>query len=120
DQMPAFGGALGAAEIAAVLGYLRGFCAEPRYPIGDLNYRRPVFVEKAFPEDEAVLGDEIESSRHARGYTSELELETRVGPRGQITASLPAGAVDPPRAPLRAGVGHLALPYRHLPPAAPP
>src|SRR5437899_3356317 len=98
DQMPAFGDALGDAEIAAVLGYLRGFCAEPRYPIGDLNYRRPVFVEKAFPEDEAVLGGEIESSRHARGYTSDLELETRVGPlvvQTQVRAELPA---DPARA----------------------
>ncbi len=119
DQMPAFGDALGDAEIAAVLAYLRGFCAEPRYPIGDLNYRRPVFVEKAFPEDEAVLGGEIESSRHARGYTSDLELETRVGPRGQIAASLPVGAVDPNGAPLRAGVGDLALSYRHVLLAAP-
>ena len=119
DQMPAFGDALGDAEIAAVVAYLRGFCAEPRYPIGDLNYRRPVFVEKAFPEDEAVLNGEIESSRHARGYTSELELETRVGPRGQIAASLPAGAVDPNGAPLRAGVGDLALSYRHVLLAAP-
>src|SRR5437899_1474746 len=114
DQMPAFGDALGDAEIRAVLVYLRGFCAEPGYPIGDLNYRRPVFVEKAFPEDEAVLGGEIESARHERGYASEMELETRIGPRGQVAASLPVGVVDPRRAPLRAGVGDLALSYRHV------
>ncbi|HUE30980.1 MAG TPA: cytochrome c, partial [Verrucomicrobiae bacterium] len=81
DQMPAFGDALTDEEVHAVLAYLRGFCAEPRYPIGDLNYRRPVFVEKAFPEDELILGGEIEAARRARSYTSELELEARVGPR---------------------------------------
>src|SRR2546428_5065834 len=99
DQMPAFGDALTEGEIRDVLAYLRGFCAEPRYPIGDLNYRRPVFVEKAFPEDEAVLGAEIESSRPARGYTSEPEPETPGGPRGPIAPSPPAGAADPNGAP---------------------
>ena len=119
DQMPAFGDALTDEEVHAVLAYLRGFCAEPRYPIGDLNYRRPVFVEKAFPEDELILGGEIEAARRARSYTSELELEARVGPRGEVTASLPVGVVDPHGAPLRAGVGDLALSYLHVLLAAP-
>ncbi len=119
DEMPAFGDALTEEEIRAVLAYLRSFCAEPRYPIGDLNYRRPVFVEKAFPEDEAVLGGEIESARRERGYTAEMELEKRIGPRGQIAVSLPAGVVDGHGAPLRAGVGDLALSWRHVLLAAP-
>ena len=44
-QMPAFGDVLSEAEIRAVVAYVRGFCPERGYPIGDLNYRRPVFVE---------------------------------------------------------------------------
>src|SRR5262249_8493146 len=53
SEMPAFGDALSDDEIRAVIAYVRAFCRDSRYPIGDLNYRRPVFVEKAFPEDEA-------------------------------------------------------------------
>src|SRR5439155_489311 len=112
DEMPAFGDALTEEEIRAVLAYLRSFCAEPRYPIGDLNYRRPVFVEKAFPEDEAVLGGEIESARRERGYTAEMELEKRIGPRGQIAVSLPAGVVDGHGAPLLAPTLYLPLSRR--------
>src|SRR5437879_13332038 len=55
----------------------------------------------------------------ALGYTSELELDSLVGPRGQIAAGLPAGAVDPNGAPLHAGVVDLALSYPHVLLAAP-
>ncbi len=53
-HMPAFGDALSADEIALVVSHLRTFCAEPRWPRGDLNLPRAFFTEKAFPENETV------------------------------------------------------------------
>ena len=39
-SMPAFGDSLSDAEIDAVIAHLRRFCTDPRYPIGDLNFRQ--------------------------------------------------------------------------------
>jgi hypothetical protein len=118
-EMPAFGDVLSGDEILAVLAHVRGFCADSSYPIGDLNYRRPVFVEKAFPEDEAVLSGAVDSARHARGWAAELAVEKRIGPRGQIEVAIPGGAVDPDGEPSRGGLGDLGLSYRHVILAAP-
>src|SRR5206468_2028556 len=82
-------------------------CREPGYPIGDLNYRRPVFVEKAFPEDEAVAATAYESARHTRASATELSIEKRIGRRGQVEVALPSSVVD--RDGRTAGVGDVAL-----------
>ena len=116
-QMPAFGDVLSDEEIRAVVAYVRGFCTEPGYPIGDVNYRRPVFVEKAFPENEAVATTAYESARHARDSTTELAIEMRVGRRGQLEVGVPGSVVDDDRR--TAGVGDLGLGYKYLLLAAP-
>jgi mono/diheme cytochrome c family protein len=113
DEMPAFGDALTESEIDAVLAYVRGFCARPGYPLGDLNYPRPVFVEKAFPEDEAVLSLAYESARHGRTGSWETAIEKRIGPRGQVEASVPGAVDDPDDGPRVAGLGDLGLSYKY-------
>src|SRR5687768_6504011 len=50
--MPSFRDALTPEEIDNVIGYLRGFCRDPRWPLGDLNLPRPLITEKAYPENE--------------------------------------------------------------------
>src|SRR5688572_27527717 len=52
--MPSFRDALTSEEIDNVIGYLRGFCRDPRWPLGDLNLPRPLVTDKAYPENEAV------------------------------------------------------------------
>jgi hypothetical protein len=113
DQMPAFGDALSDAEVTTVLAYVRGFCGDPRYPLGDLNFARPVFAEKAFPEDEVVLVFEHEAGRHEREFTAELVLEKRIGPRGQVEVTVPASVVDPDGAGRNAGIGDVEIAYKH-------
>ena len=54
-RMPAFREALSGLEIDRVVQHLRSFCAEPRWPRGELNFPRAFFTEKAFPENEAVF-----------------------------------------------------------------
>jgi mono/diheme cytochrome c family protein len=119
DQMPAFGEALTDAEIRAVVDYVRGFCTNPRYPRGDLNYPRPVFVEKAFPEDEGVLAFAHESARHERTASWEAAVEKRIGARGQVEVSVPGALVDADGGRRTAGVGDLELSYKHALLAAP-
>ena len=114
DQMPAFGDALDADEIHAVVEYVRGFCKDPRYPLGDLNFPRPLFVEKAFPEDEVVLSFDYESASAARAASWELALEKRIGARGQVEVSLPVSFVQPNTGSDAAGVGDLGLSYTHV------
>jgi mono/diheme cytochrome c family protein len=112
DEMPAFGGALDDGEIRAVIDYVRGFCRNPRYPLGDMNYPRPLFVEKAFPEDEAVFSNEYAAARHQRSADWETAIEKRIGSRGQLEASLPGAVVDPDAGGRVAGVGDLGVSYK--------
>ena len=113
-QMPAFGDALSDEEIRAVIEYVHGFCKDPRYPLGDLNFPRPLFVEKAFPEDEVVLSFDYESARDARTASWEAALEKRIGARGQVEVSLPVSYVQPDQGGSASGVGDLGLSYQHV------
>jgi len=119
DQMPGFGDALTDAETRAVVDYVRTFCRDDRYPIGDLNYPRPVFVEKAYPEDEAVLSLEYESAHRLRTGGWEASVEKRVGPRGQIEVAAPGAVLDPDGGGRTAGVGDLELSWKQALVAAP-
>ncbi|HZP43182.1 MAG TPA: cytochrome c [Candidatus Binatia bacterium] len=113
-EMPAFAGVLDEDEIAAVLAHVRGFCRDPRWPIGDLNYRRPVFMDKAFPEDEVVAFFEADTARHERAYAGQISIEKRIGPRGQLELVLPGEVVDVDGAATVVGGGDLAVAYKHV------
>jgi len=119
DQMPAFGDVLSDEEIRTVIGYVRGFCTDPRYPVGDLNFPRPLFVEKAFPEDEGVLSFDYQSAADARTASWEAALEKRVAARGQLEVSVPASYVVPKDGSSTAGLGDIGLSYKHVLLAAP-
>ena len=110
-SMPSFGDSLSDTEIDAVIVYLRTFCRDARYPIGDLNFRRPVFVQKAFPEDEAVVAFEPESGPGEKAHAIELSVEKRLGPRGWVELGIPFAVVDPEHEPRRSGVGDVTLAY---------
>ena len=114
DQMPAFGDSLGDDEIRAVIAYVHAFCKDPRYPLGDLNFPRPLFVEKAFPEDEIVLSFDYESAPDTRTASWEAAVEKRIGARGQVEVSLPVSWVQPDQGSSAAGVGDLGLSYKHV------
>jgi mono/diheme cytochrome c family protein len=114
SQMPAFGGVLDDAQIAAVLAHVRGFCRDPRWPVGDLNYPRAVFVEKAYPEDEIVATFEGDVARHERTYTGQIVIEKRFGARGQVELGLPGSLVDADRVSPVFGGGDVSIAYKHV------
>jgi hypothetical protein len=112
DQMPAFGDALTDTEILAVIGYIRSFCKSTQYPLGDLNYPRPIFVEKAFPEDEGVFTFQYQSASLEKITSWEAAIEKRIGPRGQVEVSLPGAVVDSNEGGSTSGMGDLGLSYK--------
>jgi mono/diheme cytochrome c family protein len=113
-QMPGFADVLSAAQIHAVLAYLRGFCTDPAWPAGDLNFRRPLFTGKAFPEDELVLTANFEQSRRARSLVNEWTVERRLGARGMAEVTVPFLYTDPEGRASTGGVGDLTLAYKHV------
>ena len=90
--MPAFGEALRAEELSRIMGHIRSWCAAAtEWPRGELNLPRAFFVEKAYPEDEAVLTVSAATDGDAVDHT--LVYEKRFGARNQVELKLPVPAV---------------------------
>lgn len=92
-MMPAFGAALTEQEIDAVLERVREFCTDADWPRGELNLPRPLFTEKAYPEDEAVVTANI-ATEGPDSMTYTFLWEQRFGTRNQIEISLPVSRTD--------------------------
>ena len=109
-MMPAFGDALSGEEIQRILDHVRTFCEDSRWPRGEFNLPRPLFTEKAFPEDETVFT----ASYDEDGDASELEIlyEKRFGPVGMVEIAVPLATVDTPGG-RETGVGDIAVGYKH-------
>ena len=90
SQMPAFGDVLTGDQIQGFVRHLRSFCRDAGWPIGNFNLPRPIFTEKAFPENELIL---LPVASHDKNRPNEFSLRTiferRFGKRAQIEAVLP-------------------------------
>jgi mono/diheme cytochrome c family protein len=95
EMMPAFGGVLSAEEMDEVVEFVKGFCTDTDWPIGELNLPRPLVTGKAFPEDEAVLTSQINTDGPGR-VAQFLTYERRFGPRNQWEVVVPFGWVGIP------------------------
>lgn len=90
SMMPAFGDALTPDQIRGFVAYLRTFCREPGWPHGNLNFPRPLFTEKAFPENEfLLLPMASHSSTAADAWSGRVVYERRIGRRTQIEFGVP-------------------------------
>ena len=110
--MPSFGAALTEEEIYRIPAHVRTFCDDPRWPRGEFNLPRPLFTEKAFPEDEAVLTTSYDTGDE---NTTELELlfEKRLGPVGMVEIAVPLVTFDSLSSGRETGIGDIALGYKH-------
>jgi hypothetical protein len=114
-QMPAFGDVLAEPQIKAVLDYIRTFCHDPRWPRGELNFRRLLVTGKAFPEDEALLTEEFTKDRNGkRDWVTELSVERRVGVRSQVEVSVPFAVHDVSNGATTGGVGDITVAVTHV------
>jgi len=113
-SMPAHGPTLGEAGIRAALAHLRTFCTDPRWPRGELNLPRPLYTEKAYPEDEAVVTVDANANRDL-DVRIELLYEKRIGPKSQLELILPFRVREQsPGGGTHGGVGDVALGVKHV------
>lgn len=82
-QMPAWGEAFSDAEIASIVAHIKSLADTRSYPPGELNLMLPVRTKKAFPEDEIVWHSRYESLHGRDVWRNVLEIEWRIGSRGQ-------------------------------------
>ena len=114
SEMPSYGDALTKGQIQALIGYIRGFCAEPGWPIGTLNFPRPIFTEKAFPENEFLL---LPAFSNGDDDVTELGLraiyERRLGRRGHVEVRFPFESVSA-AGERRSGLGDVKLAGKYV------
>jgi hypothetical protein len=93
-QMPAFEDSLTPEQITLFVSHIRGFCAEPGWPIGNVNFPRPILTEKAYPENEVVLLPAIshyaeESAPSITEATFKAVYERRFGKQSMFEVAVP-------------------------------
>ena len=111
-HMPAFGAALTEDDINKVVDHLRTFCAaQADWPLGDLNFPRAFFTEKAFVENEAVWETNI-ATKGDQAVGNELIYERRFGARNQIEIKLPIDLQQQGDQPWVKGIGDVAFAFK--------
>jgi hypothetical protein len=112
-MMPSFKEALSFDQIASVLAHVRSFCADRRWPRGDLNLPRPLITEKAFPENEAVVTTTVNAEGEGR-VGNQFLYERRVGARGQIEIAVPLDFREQSAGRWTRGLGDVAVAFKHV------
>lgn len=88
EQMPAQGENLSDEEIADVTTYIKSMVDTREFPPGEMNLFLPTRTKKAFPEDEVVYKGRFTSQDGEDQYKNVIELEKRLGKRGQAIVEL--------------------------------
>ena len=124
SQMPAFGDTLTPEQVHEFVEYMRGFCKEPGWPHGNMNFPRPIFTEKAFPENEFIVLPVV-THRRADGPSgpgtgatrTDLDLvalyERRLGRRGMWEVAVPFSRHATGGTPQR-GIGDIELAFKYV------
>ena len=110
SQMPAFGDFLSPQQVTEFVAFIKKFCGETGWPSGNLNLPRPIFAEKAFPENEVILVPMVSHKKDEPvGFSFAAVYERRIGKRGQIEIGAADGVGEHGR---RAIVGRWRLRVR--------
>lgn len=88
EQMPAQGEALNDEQISDVTDYIKSLVDTRMYPPGEMNLMLPIRTKKAFPEDEVVYHGRFTDEDGSNAQKNVLEIEKRVGKRGQVILEL--------------------------------
>jgi hypothetical protein len=95
SQMPGFEDSLSPEQIRGFVSHMRTFCAESRWPSGNLNFPRPILTEKAFPENEFLMLPVVSHRKENGGIPAETEIEwlsvyeRRIGRRAMYEVGIP-------------------------------
>jgi len=111
--MPAFGEVLSQEQIDQVIRYVRGFCADRRWPRGDLNFPKALVTEKAFPEGEVYVLTSI-NARDGAALNAVTVYERRFGPLDQLEIKAPVGFLRNAAGTWVGGFGDVALGWKRV------
>jgi mono/diheme cytochrome c family protein len=111
--MPAFRDLLTPDQIRNVIGYIRHFCSDRKWPRGELNVPLAAVTEKAFPEDELVLTSAVNTSGPALVENHAI-VEKRFGARDQLELDVPFGFLERPGHSWAGGLGDLSVAEKHV------
>lgn len=129
SEMPAFGDTLTPDQIRAFVAHMRAMCRESGWPIGNSNFPRPIFTEKAFPENELVIlpmithrrpevvvqgGTRIPSDSTLTDFDLRAIFERRFGRRGMWEITLPLASHDTAGFARRQGVGDVEAAVKYV------
>jgi len=109
--MPAFGDALNDADLLRIIGHIRTFCTDPKWPRGELNLPRAFLTEKAYPEDEAVVTAGV-TTNGSRTVDTAIIYEKRFGSLNQIELKLPIAAAKDASGAWSGGAGDIAAGFK--------
>jgi hypothetical protein len=109
--MPAYGEVLTPGQIDTLIAYLKTFCADERWPQGELNFRRPQITSKAFPENEALLIPTYTSGDNS-STVAKMVYEKRIGKLGQWEIVVPF--VSESGSPSARGFGDVELSVKYV------
>lgn len=112
-RMPAFGEALSADDLLAIIGHIRTFCADRAWPPGELNLPRALVTEKAFPENEAVLTTTV-GTRGGDSISNEFLYEQRLGSRTQFEVVVPLNLQEQGSGDWDRGLGDIAVAVKRV------
>lgn len=98
SEMPGFEDSLSPEQIAGFVTHIRGFCKETGWPMGNLNFPRPIVTEKAFPEDEFLILPAISHKTESGSSLTDTALvglfEKRIGKRAMYEIAMPLATTD--------------------------
>jgi mono/diheme cytochrome c family protein len=111
EIMPSFKEALTSSQVDMVLGYVRTLCTDPKWPRAELNLPRPLYTEKAFPENETVITNTAKDGY----FNSTVIYEKRFGARTNMEFVFPlsfarGGAAQP----WYGGVGDVTVEFKRV------
>jgi hypothetical protein len=108
--MPAFAEALTRQELEGAIAHIRTFCTSDDWPRGELNLPKPLFTEKAFPEDEYVV-----TLIAAEGQvTNKIVYERRIGARSQAEVVVPIVLAERIPGDWTGGIGDIAFAFKRV------
>lgn len=114
SEMPSFGDTLSSEQVHALVEHIRGFCAERGWPHGNLNFPRPIFTEKAFPENELVVLPVITHRTSLTDIDFRAIYERRFGKRAMWELTVPLASHDATGFARRQGIGDIELAAKYV------
>jgi hypothetical protein len=114
SEMPAFGDTLNPEQVSGFVSLIRTFCKETGWPHGNNNFPRPIFTEKAYPENELVILPVISRRSSRTDVDTAAVYERRFGRRAMWEVAVPVASHATTSSARRQGIGDLEVAVKYV------